>query len=82
MRFKILNNIVDISIDPTVLVPNTLPTRGHNRRFHQLPVRINSFDKSFFLDSIKSGTNSLPLLQTAMILKHLNCNCIIIFITS
>ena len=28
MMFKILNNIVDISIDPTVLVPNTLPTRA------------------------------------------------------
>ena len=51
--FKILNNLVDISIDPTVLVPNTLPTRGHNQRFRQLPVRTNSFGKSFFPDSIK-----------------------------
>ena len=48
MMFKILNNIVDISIDPTALVPNTLPTRGHNQRFRQLPVRTNSFGKSFF----------------------------------
>ena len=59
MMFKILNNIVDISIDPTVLVPNTLPTRGHNRRFRQLPVRTNSFGKSFFPDSIKIW-NQLP----------------------
>ena len=66
MMFKILNNIVDISIDlaidPTVLVPNTLSTHGHNQRFHQLPVRTNSFGKSFFLILLKSGTNSLPLL--------------------
>ena len=53
MMFKILNNIVDISIDPTVLVPNTLPTCGHNQRFRQLPVRTNLFGKSFFPDSIK-----------------------------
>ena len=62
MMLKILNNIVDISIDSTVLVLNTLPTRGHNRRFRQLPVRTNSFGKSFFLILLKSGTNSLPLL--------------------
>ena len=62
MMFKILSNIVDISIDTTVLVPNTLPTRGHNQRFRQLPVRTNSFGKSFFLILLKSGTNSLPLL--------------------
>ena len=59
MMFKILNNIVDISIDPTVLVPNALPTRGHNQRFRQLPVRTNSFGKSFFPDSIKIW-NQLP----------------------
>ena len=59
MMFKILNNLVDISIDPTVLVPNTLPTRGHNQRFRQLPVRTNSFGKSFFPDSIKIW-NQLP----------------------
>ena len=59
MMFKILNNIVDISIDPTVLVPNTLPTHGHNQRFRQLPVRTNSFGKSFFPNSIKIW-NQLP----------------------
>ena len=59
MIFKILNNIVDISIDPTVLVLNILPTRGHNRRFRQLPVRTNSFGKSFFPNSIKIW-NQLP----------------------
>ena len=59
MMFKILNSIVDISTDPTVLVPNTLPTRGHNQRFRQLPVRTNSFGKSFFPDSIKIW-NQLP----------------------
>ena len=52
-------NIVDISIDPTVLVPNTLPTHGHNRRFCQLPVTTNSFGKSFFPNSIKIW-NQLP----------------------
>ena len=53
------NNIVDISIDPSVFVPNVLPTRGHNLRFRQLPVRINSFGKSFYPDSIKIW-NQLP----------------------
>ena len=46
MMFKILNNSVDIPIDLLVFILNTLPTRGHNLRFHQLPVRINSFGKS------------------------------------
>ena len=59
MMFKILNNIVDIPIDPSILTPNTLPTRGHNLRFRQLPVRINSFGNSFFPDTIKIW-NRLP----------------------
>ena len=62
MMFKILNDIMDISIDPTVLVPNILPTRGHNLRFCKLPVRINSFGKSFFLTLLNFGINSLPPL--------------------
>ena len=59
MMFKILNNIVDISIDTTVLVSNILPTRGHNLRFCQLLVRINSIGKCFFLTLLKFGINSL-----------------------
>ena len=59
MMFKILNNIVDISIDPTVLVTNTLQTRDHNRNFRQLPFTTNSFGKSLFPDSIKIW-NQLP----------------------
>ena len=47
---------MDISIDPSVFV---LPTHGHSLRFHQLPVRINSFDKSFYPVSIKIW-NQLP----------------------
>ena len=54
MMFKILHNIMDISIDPTVLVPNTLPTRGYNQRFRQLSVRTNSFGKSF-LNQARAG---------------------------
>ena len=59
MMVKILDNIVDISIDSAVLVPNVLPTHGHNLRFRQLLVRINSFGKFFFPDSIKIW-NQLP----------------------
>ena len=66
MMFKILNNTVDLSIDPSVLTPTILPTRGHNCRFRQLPVRTNSFNNSFFPDTIKIW-NQLP--------THLvNCN--------
>ena len=56
MMFKILNNIVDIPIDPSELAPNTLPTGGHNLiRFCQLPVRIG---KSFFQTLLKFGISS------------------------
>ena len=66
MMFKMLNNIVDIPIDLSILVLNTLPTQGHNLRFRQLSFRINSFGKSFFPDSIRIW-NQLP---TSLV----NCN--------
>ena len=54
------NNDFSDAMETSVYIPNILLTRGHNLRFCQLPVRINSFSKSFFPDSIKIW-NQLPI---------------------
>ena len=45
--YKILNDLVDVSL-PDCVIPNPLVTRGHNKRFINISVTVDSYKYSFF----------------------------------
>ena len=45
--YKILNGLVDVS-PPTCLIPNQLPTRGHNNKLVHISSRVDAYKFSFF----------------------------------
>ena len=45
--YKILNGLVDVE-PPDCLTPGHLATRGHNKKFCQIPTRIDAYKFSFF----------------------------------
>ena len=59
MMFKILKNLVHISVKPPIFTFNTLGTRGHSYVQTQLHTRINTYAISFSPDAIKLW-NYLP----------------------
>ena len=60
MLFKIIHHLVDVNVDNLLIpLPTTHTTRGHDRRFLQLPTRVNAYLNSYFPSVIKLW-NSLP----------------------
>jgi len=59
MMFKIIHNLVDISVEPPNFIPNTISTRGNTQKFIQLQPKIDCYAKSFFPEAIRFW-NSLP----------------------
>ena len=57
MLFKITHHIVDINAEPH---PYTHSTRGHSKRFLQLPARTTAYSNSFIPSSIKLWNSLLP----------------------
>ena len=47
MKYKIMNNLVDVPTD-TIPLPSTLQLRGHTEKLQQLPCRVNAYTYSLF----------------------------------
>ena len=45
--YKILNGLVDVS-PPAYLIPNQLPTRGHNNKLVHISLRVDAYKFNFF----------------------------------
>jgi hypothetical protein len=57
MGYWVINHLVQIP--DSQLVPTTVDTRGHSKKFHQLPTRTNYYKATFFPAMIPLW-NSLP----------------------
>ena len=62
--YKILNNMVDVSL-PDCMMPGSTQTRGHNKKFIVIQSRIDAYKFSFF-PRVISLWNNLPqdIVQT------------------
>ena len=56
--YKILNNMVDVSL-PDCMIPGSTQTRGHNKKFIVIQSRIDAYKFSFF-PRVISLWNNLP----------------------
>ena len=73
MFYKILNGLVDVS-PPTCLIPNQLPTRGHNNKLVHISSRVDAYKFSFFPRIVnKLPDYTISAANFDLFNQYLNC---------
>ena len=57
--YKVLRQVVDVSVPDSYVTPASLNTRGHQSRFMQLQTNVDSYKYSFYPSTIRLWNTSL-----------------------